>query len=93
MTPAAGSQPLRFRTADFAISAAETCYYRQGVLPVGGLRVEYGVVQFDHLVHWVPSLDAAVRYQALGLPCSQEDSIRSSVRTTPHGALCGPGAA
>jgi len=29
--------------------------------------VEYGVVQFDHLVHWVPDLDAAVRdYQALG---------------------------
>jgi len=29
--------------------------------------VEYGVVQFDHLIHWVPDLDAAVRdYQALG---------------------------
>jgi len=37
------------------------------VLPAGGLRVEYEVVQFDHLVHWVPDLDAAVRdYQALG---------------------------
>lgn len=29
--------------------------------------MHYGVVQFDHLVHWVPDLDAAVRdYQALG---------------------------
>jgi len=29
--------------------------------------VEYGVVQFDHLLHWVPDLDAAVRdYQAVG---------------------------
>jgi catechol 2,3-dioxygenase-like lactoylglutathione lyase family enzyme len=29
--------------------------------------VEYGVVHFDHLMHWVPDLDAAVRdYQALG---------------------------
>jgi catechol 2,3-dioxygenase-like lactoylglutathione lyase family enzyme len=29
--------------------------------------VEYGVVRFDHLVHWVPDLDAAMRdYQALG---------------------------
>jgi catechol 2,3-dioxygenase-like lactoylglutathione lyase family enzyme len=29
--------------------------------------VEYGVVQFDHLVHWVPDLGAAMRdYQALG---------------------------
>jgi hypothetical protein len=36
-------------------------------LPVGESRVEYGVVQFDHLVHWVPDLGAAVRdYQALG---------------------------
>ena len=32
-----------------------------------GPAVDYGVVQFDHLVHLVPSLDAAVRdYQALG---------------------------
>jgi hypothetical protein len=29
--------------------------------------VEDGVVRFDHLVHWVPDLDAAIRdYQALG---------------------------
>ena len=29
--------------------------------------MENGVVQFDHLVHWVPSLDAAVQgYRALG---------------------------
>ena len=29
--------------------------------------MEYGVVKFDHLVHWVPDLDVAVRdYQALG---------------------------
>jgi hypothetical protein len=36
-------------------------------LPVGGPRAEDGVVRFDHLVHWVPDLDAAMRhYQALG---------------------------
>lgn len=36
-------------------------------LPVAGPAVDYGVVQFDHLVHLVPSLDAAVRdYRALG---------------------------
>jgi Glyoxalase-like domain len=32
-----------------------------------GRKWKYGVVQFDHLVHWVPSLDAAVQgYPALG---------------------------
>jgi hypothetical protein len=32
-----------------------------------GRKWKYGVVQFDHLVHWVPSLDAAVRgYRDLG---------------------------
>jgi hypothetical protein len=41
-------------------------YSPQRALPVGRPRVKYGVVQFDHLVHWVPDLDAAVRdYQAL----------------------------
>ena len=34
---------------------------------MGGPPAEYGVVQFDHLMHWVPELDEAVRdCQALG---------------------------
>jgi Glyoxalase-like domain len=34
--------------------------------------VEYRVVQFDHLLHWVPDLDAAVRdYQAVGFTVSR----------------------
>ncbi len=42
-------------------------YWLQRALSIGGPRGEYGVVQFDHLVHWVPDLDAAVRdYRALG---------------------------
>jgi Glyoxalase-like domain len=42
-------------------------YFLQRALLVGGPREEYGVVRFDHLLHWVPHLDAAVRdYQALG---------------------------
>jgi hypothetical protein len=39
----------------------------QWVLPVEESQVEYGVVQFGHLVHWVPDLNTAVRdHQALG---------------------------
>ena len=41
--------------------------HTEPALPAGGPGVEDGVVQFDHLVHWVPDLDAAIRdYQALG---------------------------
>jgi hypothetical protein len=35
--------------------------------PLEDPGVEHGMVQFDHLLHWVPDLDAAVRdYQAVG---------------------------
>jgi catechol 2,3-dioxygenase-like lactoylglutathione lyase family enzyme len=61
---------LSRQTLDYAggrAISAESGYSVKPALPAGGPPVEYGVVKFDHLTHWVPDLDTAMRdYQALG---------------------------
>jgi hypothetical protein len=62
--PRRGHLPLLRRGDGYSVLRA---------LLAGGPRAEYGVMQFDHLMHWVPELDAAVRdYQRGGGECGEQ---------------------